>query len=335
MIKAIFLAVNLWAPPSDSLRLETVNGQTFVVHLVGEKETLFALSKRYGVTVARILEFNPTADGGIEAGQLLKVPYVPKGRTQTAAGTVHKVQPKETLFSISRMYGASIDDIKSWNNLKDNALSVGQEILIKKKEAEADTKTVKMTHTVAAGETLYSIARTYNITIDQLKSWNGLGANDLKVSQVIYVAQPMFQPSGGTTTTTTTQQTTTQPAATVQVTRQETTPPAQTQAATAGAPVKISESVLGTDEVHELGLAELIEGTEGNRKYLAFHRTAKPGSILKVRNELNNREVFVRVAGSLPNTGVNDKLVIKISKSAFDRLGGVDDKFRVEVTYYK
>jgi hypothetical protein len=107
------------------------------------------------------------------------------------------------------------------------------------------------------------------------------------------------------------------------------------QAATAGSPVQISESVLGTDEVHELGLAELIEGTEGNRKYLALHRTAKTGSILKVRNELNNREVFVRVAGPLPNTGVNDKLVIKISKSAFDRLGGVDQKFRVEVTYYK
>src|SRR6187402_2762807 len=120
MIKAIFLAVSLCGAgasfatgatfatgakfESDSLRLETVNGQTFIVHLVGEKETLFALSKRYGVTIARILEFNPTADGGIEAGQLLKVPYVPKGRTQTAEGTVHKVQPKETLFSISRMY---------------------------------------------------------------------------------------------------------------------------------------------------------------------------------------------------------------------------------------
>src|ERR1043165_6048565 len=146
MIKAIFLAISLWSAPSDSLRLETVNGQTFVVHLVGEKETLFGLSKRYGVTVARILEFNPTADGGIEAGQLLKVPYVPKGRTQTAEGTLHKVKPKETLFSISRMYGVSVDDIKAWNNLKDNALSVGQDILIKKGK-ESEKKEIKMTHT--------------------------------------------------------------------------------------------------------------------------------------------------------------------------------------------
>jgi LysM repeat protein len=361
MIKAIFLAASLlttgatfatgvtfatetsYAVGSDSLRLETVNGQTFIVHLVGEKETLFGLSKRYGVTVARILEFNPTADGGIEAGQLLKVPYVPKGRTQTAEGTVHKVQPKETLFSISRMYSVSVDDIKSWNNLKDNSLSVGQDILIKKGKTQPQQQqqqSVKMTHTVGAGETLYSISKTYNVPVDKIKEWNGLQGNELKVSQVIYVAQPMFSPA--TTTQTTTQPTTTQatqpavtPTTTSPTTVSTTTTPTTTQSASAGSPVKISESVLGTDEVHELGLAELIEGTEGNRKYLALHRTAKPGSILKVRNELNNREVFVRVAGQLPNTGVNDKLVIKISKSAFDRLGGVDEKFRVEVTYYK
>jgi rare lipoprotein A (peptidoglycan hydrolase) len=93
--------------------------------------------------------------------------------------------------------------------------------------------------------------------------------------------------------------------------------------------------VIGSDEVKEGGLAELIEGSEGNRKYLALHRTAKVGTILKVRNELNNREVFVRVAGPLPNTGVNTNVVIKISKSAYDRLGAIDQRFRVEVTYYK
>jgi LysM repeat protein len=363
MIKAIFLAVNLWSPSadawrtvvSDSLRLETVNGQTFIVHLVGGKETLFGLSKRYGVTVARILEFNPTADGGIEAGQLLKVPYVPKGRTHTAEGTIHKVQPKETLFSISRMYSVSVDDLKAWNNLKDNALNVGQDILIKKNSGTTTTTTAatttapvqqqkKMTHTVAQGETLYSISRTYGVTVDQIKEWNGIQSNELKLSQVIYVAQPMFQPSTQSTTASSTTGGTTSPSAsgttpktTTTVTPATTSPASTTpvQAATAGSHVQISENVLGTDEVHELGLAELIEGTEGNRKYLALHRTAKTGSILKVRNELSNREVFVRVAGPLPNTAINDKLVIKISKSAFDRLGGVDQKFRVEVTYYK
>lgn len=327
MIKAIFLLAFLGTSdaPSDSLRLETINGQSFIIHEVGEKETLYGLSRRYGVTVARILEFNPTADGGLEVGQIVKVPYVAKARTQTAQGTIHKVQPKETLFAISRMYNVSVDDIKAWNNLKDNSLSTGQELLIKKGTSATtsirpnEMKSVNGTHTVASGETLFSISRLYSVTVDQLKTWNGLTSNELKFGQLLVVTQPMYS--------TATRQ---EPKATTPV---ETTP-VRTEPVRE-APIKISETVAGTDEVHETGLAELIEGTEGNRKYLALHRTAKTGSILKVKNELNNREVFVRVAGPLPNTGVNDKIVIKISKSAYDRLGAIDPKFRVEVTYYK
>ena len=99
--------------------------------------------------------------------------------------------------------------------------------------------------------------------------------------------------------------------------------------------MRSSESVKNSDEVLQTGLAELIEGTSGNRKYLALHRNAPVGTIMKVRNEMNNREVFVRVMGKLPETALNDKLVIKISKSAYDRLGAIDPRFRVEVTYYK
>jgi LysM repeat protein len=362
MIKLIFLTASLYfhSPGSDSLRTETINGQMFVIHQVGEKETLYALSRRYSVTVTRILEFNPTADGGLEVGQLIKVPYVPRTRTQTAEGTKHKVQPKETLFSISRMYTVSVDDIKLWNNLKDNSISVGQELLVSKaagaSTASGDVRppvsttavttspsSLKATHTVAAGETMYGISRAYNVSIDQLKAWNGLTANELKVGQLLLITQPANQPGGmitnaGMTTVAIATPAAnnvpakTEPVTTVQVVKKDEQPTIQP---VAGSPVKISENVLGTDEVRENGLAELIEGAEGGRKYLALHRTAKAGSIIKVRNELNNREVFVRVAGTLPNTGVNDNLVVKISKSAYDRLGAMDPRFRVEVTYYK
>lgn len=363
MIKLIFLTANLifHGPESDSLRMETINGQMVIIHQVGDKETLFGLSKRYSVTVARILEFNPTADGGLEVGQLVKIPYVPNTRTQTPEGVKHKVQPKETLFSISRMYSVSVDEIKLWNNLKDNSISVGQLLLVSKTGTTQPSSTaakttppstgavvttstvppsasVKTTHTVATGETVYGISRMYNLTTDQLRSWNGLTTNDVKVGQVLLITQPMNQPVasantiGAATTATTTAATTQQPTTMVQVVKKEQPAPAP---AVAGAPVKISENVLGTDEVRESGLAELIEGSESGRKYLALHRTAKEGSIIKIRNELNNREVFVRVAGTLPNTGVNDNLVVKLSKSAYDRLGAIDQKFRVEVTYYK
>lgn len=346
MIKVVFLTLVWWtapAAPADSLRTETINGKQFIIHQIDEKETLYAISRRYGVPVTAILEVNPAADGGLAVGQLLKVPYTPKTKTAQYAGNnrIHKVEAKETLFSISRLYAVSVEDIKAWNNLKDNSLALGQELIIKMKTsgtlATNNTvpamQTVKGVHTVEAKETLFSIARQHNITVQQLREWNSLAGDEVKIGQTLFVSQPMQQKTDVVTV---------QPQVVeIKPEIKETTPvkpevKVQTQQPEiTETTVRISERVTGTDEVKEGGLAELIEGTDGNRKYLALHRTAKVGTILKVRNELNNREVFVRVAGTLPNIGANNNVVIKISKSAYDRLGAIDQRFRVEVTYYK
>lgn len=352
MIKVIFLTLVTWstpgasnATPVDSLRMETVGGKQFIIHQIDEKETLYAISRRYGVPITAILEHNPTADGGLAVGQLLKVPYVPKTKPVITGGDkIHKVAAKETLFSISRLYDVSVDEIKAWNNLKDNALNLGQELVIKKKSTTIATTTlpamqyIKGAHTVAAKETLYSIARQYNITVQQLREWNSLTADEVKIGQTLFVAQPMYQKPDEIKTqpeVVVKPEVKETPVVTVVKPEVKTQPEIKTNPEVKEATIRISESVTGSDEVKEGGLAELIEGTDGNRKYLALHRTAKVGTILKVRNELNNREVFVRVAGPLPNVGANTNVVIKISKSAYDRLGAIDPRFRVEVTYYK
>jgi LysM repeat protein len=351
MIKVIFLTLITWSTPGaanatvDSLRMETVGGKQFIIHQIDEKETLYAISRRYGVPITSILEHNPTADGGLAVGQLLKVPYVPKTKPVVTGGDkIHKVAAKETLFSISRLYDVSVDEIKSWNNLKDNALNLGQELVIKKKSAALTTTTlpamqsIKGAHTVAAKETLYSIARQYNITVQQLREWNSLTADEVKIGQTLFVAQPMYQKPDEIKTqpeVVVKPEVKETPVVTVVKPEVKTQPDIKTNPEVKETTIRISEAVTGSDEVKEGGLAELIEGTDGNRKYLALHRTAKVGTILKVRNELNNREVFVRVAGSLPNVGANTNVVIKISKSAYDRLGAIDPRFRVEVTYYK
>lgn len=305
--------------PTDSIGVETINGKVVVIHKVDAGETLYGLSKRYGTSVDDILKFNPTADGGLEIGQIVKIPYVRSVKQVPSNGSIHRVAEKETLFSISRMYGISVDDIKSWNKLTSNSLSVGQELVIKGKatavverQAVPAMTSVAGVHTVEAKETLYSISKQYDVSIDQLKAWNSLASNELSLGQVIYVAQPKNN---------------NQPVST--------TPVVTTKPPVAEKTITISESVRGSDEMVSSGLAELIEGTEGNRKYLALHRKAPVGTILKIRNEMNNREVFVRVIGTIPDNAMNDKLLIKISKSAYDRLGAIDPRFRVEVTYYK
>lgn len=306
---------------SDSLRMETINGKAFIIHQVDEQETLYGISRRYNVTMLQILEYNQEADAGLEVGQILKVPYVPRATPARQSKGYHIVGSGETLFSISRLYNITVDELKSMNNLTENSISVGQQLVIKSSTPTLEIppsvigNTMVGYHTVAPKETLFSISRTYGVTVQQLKEWNNFTSTNLDVGQQIRVAQPETAVKSNEDSI-------------EKVVKPPVVEPMETV-------VKISENVAGTDEVRESGLAELIEGTDGNRKYLALHRTAKVGTILKVKNELNNREVFVRVVGPIPATGVNDKIIIKISKSAFDRLGGIDTKFRVEVTYYK
>ncbi len=327
MIKIILFVTHLWAPnesgiASDSLRMETINGKAFIIHQVDEQETLYGISRRYNVTMLQILEYNQEADAGLEVGQIVKVPYVPRATPAKQTKGYHIVGSGETLFSISRLYNLTVDELKSMNNLTENSLSVGQQLVINRPSTSVEItppvtgNTMVGYHTVAPKETLFSISRTYGISVQQLKEWNNFTTTNLDIGQQIRVAQPE---------TTTVKNKEDSTGKIIQPTVIE---PIETV-------VKISENVAGTDEVREAGLAELIEGTDGNRKYLALHRTAKTGTILKVKNELNNREVFVRVVGPIPATGVNNRIIIKISKSAFDRLGGIDAKFRVEVTYYK
>lgn len=313
--------------PGDSLRTEMINGKLHVVHQVGEKETLYGLSRRYGTTVADILAQNPTADAGLEVGQILKIPYGGKPKAPDAVksseGIVHRVAAKETMFSVARYYNVSVDDIKAWNNLKDGNLSIGQEILIKQKTAEPAPATKPQvtsakTHTVGPKETLYSIAKMYGMTVTQLKEWNNIPGDELKIGQVLSVAAPT--PGSA-------------PAAPVVVPTATATPPQSTPAVSSPEVTKISEGVNGANELKEIGLAALLQGTEGNRKYLAQHATIKPGTILKIRNLATNQEVFVRVTG--PPDSANAAVLIYLSRSAYDRLGATEPTFRAEITYYK
>ena len=321
--------------PADSIGKELINGKVFVLHRVELKETLYGISKRYGTTVDAILQQNPTADGGLEIDQILKVPYVSSPKKPASNGK-HIVVEKETMYSIARLYGLTVDELRKLNGLSDTSLSLGQELVIKKSgtAGEATAKTpstpvqnTKGVHTVAAKETLFSVSRLYGVSIDQLKEWNGLSTNELKLGQTLIVAAP-----AAATSVVIVAPVTQEP---VKTTAPTTTTPSQNTTPIVSTPIKISEGYKDGKEVREIGLAELIEGTQGNRKYLALHRTAPTGTILKIKNQMNDREVFVRVIGQLPDTGNNDKLVIKISKSAYDRLSAIDPKFMVEVTWYK
>lgn len=365
--------------PADSVGLETKGGKKYILHRVEQKETLYSLSRRYNVPINQIIESNPPSEYGLEIGQIIRVPFLEKKSKKNAGseevvntGTspkndqprqtgstekVHVVKPKETMYSISRMYSVSIEDIKKWNNIDGNILDIGQRLVIKNSgnngnndsNNEVTKRTSKQgkTHVVGSGETLYSISRSFNVTVAELKTWNDLLDNDISIGQELFVSRPVVIASQANTEPLVLQQPVSKEAVgadiadnpedteeTIVNDGNENSNPVKTTADSTTPEESTPEKSTGTfAEVSEAGLAELIEGSENTRKYLALHRTAKVGTIMRVRNEMNDQEVFVRVLGRLPDTGVNQNVLIKISKSAYDRLGAIDPKFRVSISY--
>jgi LysM repeat protein len=98
------------------------------------------------------------------------------------AQNTHTVQKGETLFSIAQQYDVDVQQVRQWNNLAGNELSVGQTLMIKKPKPEE-----AITHTVQSQETLFSISKQYNIRIAEIKSWNELSGNKVNVGQKLKI----------------------------------------------------------------------------------------------------------------------------------------------------
>lgn len=98
-----------------------------------------------------------------------------------AGSNYYTVKSGDSLWSISKKFGITVDELKNANNLSSNLLSVGQNLIIPGKEAQATSDE----YVVKKGDTLYSIARKYNISVDNLKSINNITTDSLAIGQII------------------------------------------------------------------------------------------------------------------------------------------------------
>lgn len=118
-----------------------------------------------------------------EENEVFVQPKLIKPLVETATETiiVHVVKPKETFFAISRIYNVEIDDILEWNQLSiQDGLEVNQEIkLLVPKVKAAQIGLEEILHQVKVGETLWSISKLYDVTIENIKEWNNKENNDL------------------------------------------------------------------------------------------------------------------------------------------------------------
>jgi len=169
-------------------------------------QTLSTIAAKYRVNVSDIKRWNNLKSNMIYVGQKLKIYTNSPPKTSSTASTnatantsttnttntsnqssststktqniVHIVKSGETLSAIASKYGVSVENIKKWNNLSSDKLSIGQKLTINP-TTQTSSKTAKQQmHTVKNGETLSSIANKYNTTVDAIMKANNL--NQLK-----------------------------------------------------------------------------------------------------------------------------------------------------------
>lgn len=297
--------------PADSIGQEFRGGQRFVRHRVAQGETMFALARRYHVTVDQITTANPQLKTGLGIGAVVLIPRSGGGsapRTATAAATAAPVTA-----------------------------------------ATPASGAVPARYTVAKGETLFGIARRYNLSPAELMQLNHLPAGgSVRVGQEILLraagtaAAPAVAatPAPAATTPAPTPAAPARPLEPIIAPKVNPSAPAQIATVTTAkekdadssesrAPTRASEVVT---RVTESGMAATI-GNSGTDKYLALHKTAPTGTIMQVKNQMNGQSVYVRVIGPLPDTGENQNMLVRLSPRAVQKLGTSDSKFRVETSY--
>jgi membrane-bound lytic murein transglycosylase D len=150
--------------------------------------------------IAKTPAKKPISDEPIGEEELVKPKPIAKDPVATKPQT-HVVSFGETLFSISKKYDVSVSQIKEWNNITGNSINSGQSLVVSNKKTssavigkESVTEAKKpasnsgsTSHTVTRGETLYSISKKYDVSVNDIKKWNNMADSEIMVGSKIII----------------------------------------------------------------------------------------------------------------------------------------------------
>ncbi len=161
---SLMVALLITVLPTEAAQAQTVTCKAF--HVVRRGETLTQIAKRYGVSVAHIVQANGIRNPNrIFPGQRFCIPDVPP-----LCQAVHVVKRGDTLSRIARLYGVRVADIVQANGLRDpDRIFPGQLLCIPKPPPACQA-----IHIVRRGETLSAIARHYGVRVADIVQANGI-----------------------------------------------------------------------------------------------------------------------------------------------------------------
>ena len=143
---------------------------------VQKGDSLWSIANKFNTTVDNIKSLNNLSSNLLSIGQVLSIPNISYSPNQIT----YTVKKGDSLWSIANRYDTTIDQIKSTNNLKSNALSIGQVLII-------PSTSSYVTYTVQKGDSLWIIANKFNTTVDNIKKLNILSSNLLSIGQELII----------------------------------------------------------------------------------------------------------------------------------------------------
>lgn len=172
----------------DKLLAEIKKAKERNIHIVRSGENLGLIANKYRTSVGKLKAWNGLRSTRIYPGQKLIVypggSYSGSSRTsqsfEKSTSGYHTVRSGENLGLIAKKYGISINQLKSWNNLRGNLIKPGQKLKVSnssgssQKVAELPKDGNYKYHTIKSGDTLWDLARKYNASVNQIKQWNNI-----------------------------------------------------------------------------------------------------------------------------------------------------------------
>ena len=168
---------------SEYLNLSYIPIEGSNTYVVKSGDSLWSIAKKYNISVDELKKANNLTNNLLSIGQILRIPTTKE--EESGNYIIYTVKSGDTLYSIARNYDLSVSDIVDFNKLSGNVLSIGQQLILPVQEKIIETD--YDTYIVKSGDTLYSLAKKYNTSVDELKSINGLSSNSLSLGQKLLV----------------------------------------------------------------------------------------------------------------------------------------------------
>lgn len=286
------------------------NETTSAEHVVKPKDNLNSIARTYGTTVGEIKRINNLTSINLRIGQILKVPAgIETGETtNTPASTPAQTAATPAISTANKPVEQPRPILAPGSNHAAKPATKPKDLPAEKTAAEE--KFVE--HTVASNETIYSIATTYHMSMEQLKAKNNLQNNGLRVGQKLLISgqRPVNYQSGSLDALEDSDSTIKDPA------------------------LRGGASRYGLNQIDEKGTAVWITDLDLDPvKMLVLHRSAPVGAIVKVTNPMTNRSAFAKVVGKFTENESTKDVIIVMTKAVAESVGAIDKRFFCNITY--